>query len=434
MLLALVPINSMAMAAPLSEAYSNIKLMPYDLSHMLPHLTDLPISYQEYEDQSRAVSPPLRGKVEEGGKERTKKVWLAKNQGVLSLLVDNGIDQAEAHRVIKALSGHINVSTMPVGKEFELVISPTEKLNKIILSIGFAQRLELVREGKNFTAHQIKSPVGARKHYVKGVISGNLYQSGRRSGLSNAVLTKLNEIFSYSVDFQRQIRDGDQFSVFYDTSVDTQTGNEELNKLVFAELVLSGKKITLYRFSDEGSRIADYFYPEGQSSRGLLMRTPLENARLSSYFGRRKHPVLGYTRMHKGLDFGAPLGTPILAAGDGIVERASYFGSFGNYIRIRHNSGIKTIYAHLKGYAKGINKGVRVRQGQTIGYLGATGRVQGRHLHYEIHKDGRAVDPLRLDLPVSNRLTGASLHRYYQQVEKIQDELINYTRSDISGS
>lgn len=428
LLLVLLSIQSLAIAGPLLENHSNIKSVQYDLSFTLPLLNDLSLIHQDEGMQRREVAPPYR--VEEEYLERTKKVQLAKNQGVLSLLVDSGVDRAEAYKIIQALSEHVNVSILPVGKEFNLTIDTTGELNKLTLVVGFAESLELVRHGGNYRANQIESPVDARKYYVKGEISGSLYQSGKESGLSNSVLTKLNEIFSYSVDFQRQIRAGDQFSVFYDTFFNSQTGKEKLNRILFAELILSGEKISLYRFSTEGPQGVDYFYPDGQGSRGFLMRTPLENARLSSYFGRRKHPVLGYTRIHKGLDFGAPLGTPVLAAGDGIIERASYFGSFGNYIRIRHGSGIKTIYAHLKGYAKGISKGGRVKQGQVIGYLGATGRVQGRHLHYEIHKNGTAVDPLRLDLPISRGLAGDSLNRFSQQVQEIQDELIKYAQSN----
>ncbi|MFA0814042.1 M23 family metallopeptidase [Microbulbifer epialgicus] len=163
------------------------------------------------------------------------------------------------------------------------------------------------------------------------------------------------------------------------------------------------------------------------------MKTPLKNARLSSYYGRRKHPVLGYTRMHKGLDFGAPLGTPILAAGDGIVERASYFGSFGNYIRIGHKSGVQTIYAHLNDYAKGIKSGVKVEQGQVIGFLGATGRVQGRHLHYEIHKDGKAIDPFRLDLPAADYLSGAGLKLFNKHVDKTNQDVRIYKEAAALG-
>ncbi|WP_444932329.1 peptidoglycan DD-metalloendopeptidase family protein [Microbulbifer sp. SSSA002] len=434
LLLAFVPAHSWAMAGPLSEGYPNVQLMPYDWSNILPSLNDLSIGYQDYKVQRGAVFPPLKVAFEREYRERTKKIRLAKNQGVLSLLTGSGIDRTEAYKIVQALSVHINVSSLPVAKEFELLISPDRKLDKITLRTGFAERLELVREGDSYSARQIKSTVDIRKKYVKGEISGSLYQSGKEAGVSVSALVKLNEIFSYSVDFQRQIRAGDQFSVFYDTLFDHQTGEEQLDRVLFAELILSGEKVTLYNFSAEESLGSEYFYPDGRGSRGFLMRTPLENARLSSYFGRRKHPVLGYTRMHKGLDFGAPLGTPILAAGDGVIERASYFGSFGNYIRIRHTSGIKTIYAHLKGYAKGINQGARVRQGQIIGYLGATGRVQGRHLHYEIHKNGIAVDPLRLNLPVSTALTGDDLQRFSQQVQNIQDELAKYAQSDLSDS
>ncbi|GAB2900801.1 M23 family metallopeptidase [Microbulbifer echini] len=355
-----------------------------------------------------------------------KDVFLSKNQGLLSLLAENMIVREDAIIVVRILSKYLDVNTLAVGERFRLVFDGRSRFQSIRVSLGFAERLEVKRDDQGFFAVKYKNSTTLQSHYVEGEIAGSFYNTGLRLGLSHAALAKLNEILSYEIDFQREILSGDQFTVFYNTVRDDIDGSEIFHSIKFAELALANSIVTLYRYQDEKSGSVDYYHPDGKSSRSFLMKTPLENARLSSYYGRRKHPVLGYTRMHNGLDFGAPLGTPILAAGDGIVERASYFGSFGNYIRIGHRSGIQTVYAHLKGYAKGIKSGVTVEQGQVIGFLGATGRVQGRHLHYEVHKNGKAIDPLGLDLPASNNLTGKALEVFYKHIDHVNNDLSVY--------
>ncbi|WP_444946686.1 peptidoglycan DD-metalloendopeptidase family protein [Microbulbifer sp. VTAC004] len=354
---------------------------------------------------------------------RVKEVSLSKNQGVLSLLAENSIGKEESLMIVKLLSEYLDINAVAVGKKFLLAFDEESRFQSLSVNLAFAESLEIKKDGQELISVKQQNPTTLQNYYVEGEISGSLYNTGLNFGLNNAVLVKLNEILSYEVDFQREIRSGDSFSVFYSTRRDELKGDEVFQSIHFAEVSLSNDVISLYRYQDGDSGVVDYFHPDGKSSRSFLMKTPLENAQLSSYFGRRKHPVLGFTRMHKGLDFGAPLGTPILAAGDGIIERASYFGSFGNYIRIGHQSGVQTIYSHLRGYAKGIKAGVRVEQGQVIGYLGATGRVQGRHLHYEIHKNGRPVDPLRLDLPASNNLSGRALDRFFEYVKAVDKDL-----------
>ncbi|WP_226646228.1 M23 family metallopeptidase [Microbulbifer variabilis] len=358
--------------------------------------------------------------------DRIKSVSLVKNQGLLSLLTENSISNKDAYAVVKILYEHFNVNAIPAGKAFQLTFDEQLRFQSIGVKLAFAESLEVKRSGQKFIVVKNKSPTTLKKYYVEGEIVGSLYASCLRLGLNNGALAKLNEILSYEIDFQREVRSGDRFSIFYSTLRDDVEGDEVFHEIYFAKVTLKNDSVSLYHYEDSETGMVDYLDPRGKSSRSFLIKTPLKNARLSSYYGRRKHPVLGYTRMHKGLDFGAPSGMPILATGDGTIERASYFGSFGNYIRISHKSGVQTIYAHLKGYAKGIKTGVKVEQGQVIGYLGATGRVKGRHLHYEIHKNGKAVDPLRLDLPASSRLSGESLERYYEFIETVDEAIKAY--------
>ena len=197
--------------------------------------------------------------------------------------------------------------------------------------------------------------------------------------------------------------------------------------MLYATLILGGKRIELHRFTPESGR-TDYFGPDGQSVRKTLMRTPIDGARISSGFGRRKHPVLGYTKMHRGTDFAASRGTPVYAAGDGVIERSSRNGAYGNYIRIRHNGTYKTAYAHLNGYAKGIRSGARVKQGQVIGYVGTTGRSTGPHLHYEVHVNGKQVNPRKIKMPSGEKLKGKDLEAFAaarHELQQLYQETLN---------
>ncbi|BBM03305.1 M23 family metallopeptidase [Microbulbifer sp. GL-2] len=426
LLVAIISLN--VVKANSQDHYENIIQINEDIAS---------IFFSEKSDQSslKIFSGPIYVPSIEGSaidRERSgkvKEVSLSNNQGLLSLFSENHIGDEDAYEILDVLSEYLDVNAVAVGRKFRLIFDEQSQLQSIRVKLAFAESLEVKRTDQGFIAVRHKNPTALQYHYVEGEIVGSLYNTGLRLGLSNAVLVRLNEILSYEVDFQREIHSGDRFSVFYSTLRDNLDGSENFHSINFTALSLGSKATSLYRYQFDKSGRVDYFHPNGKSSRSFLMKTPLENARLSSYYGRRKHPVLGYTRMHNGLDFGAPLGTPILAAGDGTVERASYFGSFGNYIRIGHRSGIQTIYAHLKGYAKGIKAGVTVEQGQLIGYLGATGRVQGRHLHYEIHKNGKAIDPLRLDLPASDHLSGAMLKLFENHVEKTDRELRFHRKS-----
>ncbi len=227
-------------------------------------------------------------------------------------------------------------------------------------------------------------------------------------------------MFSFDVDFQREIQPGDSFEILYERLADDAGTTVGEGDILIASLTLSDNNMTLYRFkTDKG--FTDYFDSSGQSAQKSLLRTPTDATRISSGFGRRRHPVLGYTRMHKGTDFAAPPGTPIYAAGDGVIEKAGWAGGYGKYVRIRHNGNYKTAYAHMRRVGPGIKAGVRVKQRQIIGYVGATGRVTGPHLHYEVHFNGRQIDPKKVRLPSGYRLKGAELERFRTVVAELQE-------------
>ncbi len=256
----------------------------------------------------------------------------------------------------------------------------------------------------------------------RGVIEDSLFLAADRAGLEHEVLIELIRIFSFDVDFQREIRTGDSFELVYERFVDESGNVAKTGQVLAASLTLSGKPLTYYRFHPKGEPRADYFNAKGQSVRKTLMRTPIDGARLSSGFGKRKHPVLGYTRMHKGTDFAARSGTPIKAAGDGVIDYIGTNGTYGRYIRIRHNSEYSTAYAHMRGYRRGLKRNSRVTQGQIIGYVGTSGRSTGPHLHYEVLKNGKQVNPLSIKLPTGIKLAGNNLKAFMAHREAMDTQ------------
>ncbi|MEM6555930.1 MAG: M23 family metallopeptidase, partial [Pseudomonadota bacterium] len=244
----------------------------------------------------------------------------------------------------------------------------------------------------------------ARPMTVRGSIKTSLYQDAQTLGAAAQQVVDVAPVFAYDLDFQREVHPGDKFELVFDVMTDERGKVIRRGDVIYA--ALNGKAVdkAFYRYTTPDEDVTDYFQANGESSTKFLMKTPINGARLSSRFGKRRHPISGYTRLHKGTDFAAPTGTPIYAAGNGVVERASRYGGYGHYIRIRHAKGYKTAYAHLSRYARGVKSGRRVKQGQIIGYVGSTGASTGPHLHYEVYKNGKAVDVMRLKLPTGRKL------------------------------
>lgn len=264
---------------------------------------------------------------------------------------------------------------------------------------------------KKYDVIEYKKPLLENKKQASAIINSSLYQAMKKQGVGHIAISQFINLFSFDIDFQRDIRKGDKFDIGFSEFKNKQGKTIRTGNIRYAELSVQGVIKRYYRFK-KSNDVTDYFDESGKSGRKALMKTPIEGARLSSTFGRRRHPVLGYTKLHKGTDFAAPKGTPIFAAGDGIVEYAGRKGSFGIYIRIRHNGSYKTVYAHMSGIAKGIRTGKKVSQGKVIGYVGSTGRSTGNHLHYEIHKNGYAVDPRKINLSSGERLKGKEMERF----------------------
>ncbi len=267
------------------------------------------------------------------------------------------------------------------------------RLAELSLTVSPALSIHALPDGDTFEVTRVEHPLTPRLRHAHGRIDDSLYVAGRAAGIPPNALVRMIRVLSFDVDFQRDLRRGDRFELLYEELVDESGAPAGTGELLYVALELSGRRLALTRFVGTEGR-AEFFDDKGRSARKTLMRTPIDGARLTSGFGRRRHPVLGYSKVHRGIDFAAPVGTPIYAAGDGVVEKAGWFGTYGRYVRIRHNASYKTAYAHLSRIAKGIRPGVRVQQGAVIGKLGASGRVTGPHLHYEVLVGGKHVNPL----------------------------------------
>ena len=367
-------------------------------------------------------------------------ITIARGETFVDALKRAGVAAADRNSAAYAFGEHYNLRRLKPGQQFKLRLGwanqtlfqlaeqgePETRLLSLSFRDGFEQQINVTRAGaSNFVAEATPIELTTHLHAVEGRIDGSLYLSAKALGAPDDIIAGLADAFAYDVDFQREIFGGDEFELIFEAKYDDRGVMAAGGEIVFARLNWRGKSREkgYYRFTEDDGR-SDFYDAAGQSAKRLLMKTPIDGARLSSRFGTRRHPILGYRRAHKGVDFAAPRGTPIKAAGDGVVERADRYGSFGNYIRIRHANGYKTAYAHLKGFRKGVRKGKRVRQGDTIGYVGTTGRSTGPHLHYEVHLHGNAVNPQKLKIATGKQLTGSPLDRF-----KIQRDQIDLLRT-----
>jgi murein DD-endopeptidase MepM/ murein hydrolase activator NlpD len=346
---------------------------------------------------------------------------------LMDLLQRAAIEPNEAHAAIEALGKLYDPRRLRTGQNLVLALADApegerRQLLSLALDLTFDHQLLVTRGADgSFASRKIERPQQRATVHRAGPIEDSLYLSAQRAAMPPDVLEQMIKLFSWDVDFQRDIRAGDRFETLYDSVSLESDASAVRGELLFAQLELSARQLEAYRFTaSDGS--TGYYDRGGRSLRKFLLRTPVDGARLSSTFGMRKHPILGYSRMHKGVDFAAPSGTPIYAAGSGRVETAGPNGGFGNYIRIRHSDEYGTAYAHMARFAKGIRAGKRVRQGQVIGYVGTTGRSTGPHLHYEVLRHGEQINPLKIKQASATQLAGAELERFKAVVARIDDQ------------
>ena len=301
------------------------------------------------------------------------------------------------------------------------------KIIEFIIEVNKKKEINFVRniENENFKSKIIEKNFKKIITYKESKITSSLYQSAINLKIKPNIIIEFARLYGFQVDFQRDIWKDDSFQIIYEEFLNESGEIIETGNIIFANLNLKNEDLKLYRHEYEKNKI-DYFDENGKSMKKTLMKTPINGARLSSSFGKRKHPILGFTKMHTGTDFAAPMGTPILASGDGLVVRAKWCGGGGNCVKIKHNRVYQTVYAHMSKFARGIKKGARVKQGQIIGYVGSTGLSTGPHLHYEVIENGKKINSQKLKLPSGKVLKGNQ--RKIFEVNKIK---IDVLKSDL---
>ena len=318
------------------------------------------------------------------------------------------VPPSEIAKVKKVLENEYNLNNLKTNLDMKFIIdqSKNKQITSFILAVSRTEKIKLIRnlETDLFEKKTIITNLNKKIVFKEGKILQSLYKTAVDLNIKPNIIVEFARIYGFQVDFQRDIRKNDNFQIMYEVFEDDNGKEFETGNIIYANLRLSGVSNSLYYFDKKGSE--GHFDESGKSIKKALMKTPINGARLSSPFGMRKHPIDGFNKMHRGTDFAAPMGTPIMSSGDGIVTRARWCGGGGNCVKIKHNSTYQTIYAHMKNFARGIREGIRVKQGQIIGYVGSTGKSTGPHLHYEVIENGKKINSQKLKLPSGKILKG----------------------------
>ena len=337
---------------------------------------------------------------------------------------DYPISTNEIKKIQKELSKTVNLNNLKTNQIIELIVEQNKdrKITFFIFPVSRTKKIQLTRNLSTdlFEKKIIITNLNTRIIFKEGKIRQSLYKTAVDLNVQPNIIIEFARIYGFQVDFQRDIRKNDNFQIMYEVFEDDNGKIFETGNILFADLKLSGTNNSLYYFNKKGSE--GHYDGSGKSVEKALMKTPINGAKLSSPFGMRKHPIDGFNKMHKGTDFAAPMGTPIMASGNGVITRARWCGGGGNCIKIKHNSTYETIYAHMKNFARGIKEGVRVKQGQIIGYVGSTGKSTGPHLHYEVVVNGKKINSQKLKLPSGKTLKGKE--RKIFEVAKIKLDVL----------
>ena len=375
-------------------------------------------------------------------------ITLGSGDTLAGALENAGISKDDANASLSALTKVFSARSLKAGQTFELTYNTSAASDANagdddsgdfaktadsvpaarLISVKFSPSVEhdiVVARGADgsFAATDTVKQLVAHTHRAGATIDGSLSFSAMRAGIPNDVMTEMYKLFSYKVDFQRDLHPGDSFEVYYDYYYTPEGQPAKKGNISYAVMRLGGKEIALYRYQADPNSPAEYFDPKGESAKGMLMKTPVDGARVTSGFGMRFHPVLGYSRMHKGIDFGVPVGTPVMAAGAGTVAFRGWENGYGNFVLVNHGNGYSTAYGHLSRFASGLHIGSHVSQAQVIAFSGNTGMTTGPHLHYEIRINNQQVNPLKVKMAQGRKLAGAELRAFQAERLKIDDML-----------
>ena len=350
---------------------------------------------------------------------------VAQGETLRNILAKHGVNSNEIEKIRLQIKKHTNPNKINIGSK---LIFTTEQnkdkkisVNKIVIPVSKTINILVYKDdSNNLISEKIVSKLYKKLLISENIINSSLYKSAMEVKMKPETIIEFARIFGFEIDFQRDIRKGDSFRILYEMFYDEDGKQAKTGSILFAYMSVNGREINLYRFGT--NKDYGYFDDFGKSVEKALMKTPINGARLSSSFGMRKHPISGFTKMHKGTDFAAPEGTPIMASGSGTVIAARWCGGGGNCVKIKHNSTYTTVYAHMKSFGKGIKVGKKVRQGQIIGYVGSTGMSTGPHLHYEVIVNGKHVNSRTLKLPSGKILKGNE--RKLFEIERIKTDVL----------
>ncbi len=317
------------------------------------------------------------------------------------------VEKSQIEQIKKEISKKININKLNINQKFSFTIDQTSSVIKeFVFQVSNTEKIYLTRkkETDEFDQKILVTKLNKNIVYDESIILESLYKSASNEKIPAGIIVEFARIYGFQVDFQRDVRKRDSFQIMYEVFLDDKKNVIETGNILYANLKLSGEDNSLYYFDSKNSE--GHYDKSGRSVQKALMKTPINGARLSSPFGMRKHPIDGFNKMHRGTDFAAPMGTPIMASGNGVIKKAGWCGGGGNCVVIKHNSTYQTVYAHMSKFAKGIRKGTRVKQGQTIGYVGSTGKSTGPHLHYEVIVNGKKINSQTLKLPSGKILKG----------------------------
>ncbi len=378
---------------------------------------DLPIEYKTKEELINEIE-----------KDHFEEISVKQGDNFAKILKKGGLKGRDIDRLLINGNDIYDFSKIYLGDivKVQSNYNDEDNLENFKMIYRFSENQELIVDyiNKNFIYEIRQIELFEEKIFVSGEITTSLYEAMKKAGLSELIITEIIRIYSFDVDFQRDIYEGDYFEALFTRRKNDQGKTVQIDDPEYLVLSSRGTPLVYYLYLND--EFSEYFDENGKGMTKSLMKTPINGARLSSNYGMRKHPILGYNKMHKGVDFAAPTGTPIFAAGNGVVEFAGKNGSYGNYIRIRHDSTYKTAYAHLNGFKKGVYGGVRVKQGDVIGFVGSTGRSTGPHLHYEIIVNGKQVNPSTLKLPSGRKLNDQQLEEFKKLMVLKNQEIENF--------
>jgi murein DD-endopeptidase MepM/ murein hydrolase activator NlpD len=342
----------------------------------------------------------------------------------ISTLKKTNLNDKEIDQLILAAEDSMKTNQLRIGTRIEIIselIKEKRIVKEVVIYPDSEEKISVLRIDDKFIVRKDVKTLYSELVFHEVEIDKSIYSSLKNINVPDNIIMSFVQLFSFDIDFQRDIRSKNQIRILFEQFKDKDDDLIKTGSIFFAEIVLTKDAYELYKFEDNND--IEYFNSDGKSATKALMKTPINGARLSSAYGMRKHPILGYNKKHMGVDFAAPTGTPIMAAGTGHIEYVGTNGGAGKYIRIKHLNGYKTSYSHLSSYASGMQKNVRVKQGQTIGYVGSTGLSTGPHLHYEVIFNGEKINPMKMKLPSGKKLKGTSLNNFLAEKDRINNEI-----------